>query len=246
MKTHFFLLTLALFISAKGYGQTKLDKTIPVQRGQSISLRFDYPELVKVSTWDRNEIQVTGDVSINNGENDDAFVLENSVNGNTIVINGSIPDIKRLPQRITIERDGQKIVFKDKAELKKYQQEHGTAYSNMNWGADLDIVLEIKVPKNVETRIESVYGMVEVRNFTAPLIVDATYGGVDVALAEKSAGEITAETNFGEIFTNLDTKFSGLTSDNDFHTQVKATPGTGPKYAFESKYGNVYIRKAVN
>jgi hypothetical protein len=246
MKTHFFLLTLALFISAKGHGQTKLDKTIPVQRGQSISLRFDYPELVKVSTWDRNEIQVTGDVSINNGENDDAFVLENSVNGNTIVINGTIPDIKRLPQRITIERDGQKIVFKDKAELKKYQQEHGTAYSNMNWGADLDIVLEIKVPKNVETRIESVYGMVEVRNFTAPLIVDATYGGVDVALAEKSAGEITAETNFGEIFTNLDTKFSGLTSDNDFHTQVKANPGTGPKYAFESKYGNVYIRKAAN
>ena len=145
-----------------------------------------------------------------------------------------------------IERDGQKIIFKDKAELKKYQQEHGTAYNNMNWGADLDIVLEIKVPKNVETRIESTYGMVEVRNFTAPLVVEATYGGVDAALTEKSAGEIIAETNFGEIFTNLDTKFSGLTSDNDFHTQVKAMPGTGHKYAFESQYGNVYIRKATN
>jgi hypothetical protein len=77
--------------------------------------------------------------------------------------------------------------------------------------------------------------------------LESTYGGVDAAVTEKAAGEITAETNYGEIFTNLDTKFGGPESRNkDFHTYVTAKPGSGPHYSFESKYGNVYIRKATN
>jgi hypothetical protein len=108
----------------------------------------------------------------------------------------------------------------------------------------MDIVLEIKVPKGMETAVESVYGFVEVKNFTAPLSVVATYGGVDAALQEKLVGEISAETDYGQIYTNLDIKLTG-SEFKDFHTQVSAKPGTGPRYSFESKYGNVYIRKAL-
>jgi hypothetical protein len=231
-------------IAWTGYGQTQINKSIPCQKGQVVKMHFDYPELIKISTWEGNEVVIQGVVSINNGENDDAFVLETGVNGNTINIDARIKDLQKLPQRVTVVRDGQKIMFKDKAELKKYQQEHGQGYQQMSFGADVEIVLEIKVPKNVDTRVESVYGMVEVKNFSGPLVVEATYGGVDAALAEKTVGEIIAETNYGEIFTNLDVKFSGDKYDReDFHTWVSAKPGVGPKYEFESKYGNVYIRK---
>jgi hypothetical protein len=129
MKTRRIYIVAALFCPIFSFGQTELNKTIPVKAGQTINMKFDYPELVKVSTWDRNEIVVTGSVSINAGENDDAFIFENSVNGNVIDIRSSIRDLKKLPQRITITRDGQKIMFKDKAELKKYQQEHGQGYN---------------------------------------------------------------------------------------------------------------------
>jgi hypothetical protein len=244
MKKIFFVM-MVVSIPLTNFAQTKLNKTIPVQAGQKIDMHFDYPEVVRVSTWDRNEISVQGTVSINNGENDDAFVFENTTSNNTIYLSSVINDLKNLPQRITIMRDGQKIMFKDKAEFKKYQQENGKNYSTMSWGADIDIQLEIKVPKNCMTRIESVYGLVEVKDFAGPLTVEATYGGVDASLIERNAGEIVAETNYGEIFTNLDTKFGGEGSDNkDFHTYVSAKPGSGPRYSFESKYGNVYIRKA--
>jgi hypothetical protein len=246
MKKYIAVFLAVLAIQTCADAQTKLNKTIPVQSGQKIKMHFDYPELVRVSTWDRNEIVVEGIVSINNGENDDAFIFENEVVGGAVELRSYIKDLKSLPQRITIVRDGQKIMFRDKAELKKYQQEHGTGYNTMSWGADIDIHLEIKVPKNIETRVESVYGMVEIVNFAGPLTVEATYGGVDAALTEKATGEIVAETNYGEIFTNLDVKFSGEEFKNrDFHTYVTAKPGSGPKYSFESKYGNVYIRKAV-
>jgi hypothetical protein len=236
-----FLLILVTGVLA---AQTPVNKSYPVTAGQKLSMRFDYPEMVRVTTWDKNEISITGTVSINGGESDDAFELNQSVSGNTIYIENKIVNMKSLPHRITVMDGATKITFKDKAEYKKYCVEHGREFRTTNWGLDMDIVLEIKVPKGMETAVESVYGFVEVKNFTGHLSVVATYGGVDAALQEKLVGEISAETDYGQIYTNLDIKLTG-SEFKDFHTQVSAKPGTGPRYSFESKYGNVYIRKAL-
>lgn len=245
MKAKSIFLVLFFFSTTEDYAQTTINQSIPVRAGQTIQMKFDYPELIRVTTWDGNAISIQGSVSINSGENDDAFVLENTVAANVIKIRSEIKDLKNLPQRITISRNGQKIMFRDKAEFQKYQAEHGKSYNSVSWGPDIDIQLEIKVPRNIETQIHSVYGMVEVRNFSGPLTVESTYGGVDASLAERSIGEVTAETNFGNIYTNLDVKFTDeQMKSKDFHTFVSARPGNGPKYNFESKFGNVYLRKA--
>ena len=242
MKKKLVILMFAISASLLNYAQTKINKVIPVKAGQKITMHFDYPELIKISTWDKNEIAITGTVSINGGENDTAFVLENSESGNQVSIRSEINDMKNLPKRYVVIRGGQKIIFKDKSEYKKYQAENGTEFNTLSMGPEIDIELEVKVPRNMETRVEAVYGMVEIKDFVGPLTVDATYGGVDASLQEASTGELIAETNFGQIYTNLNLKFTS-NKDEDFHTYVSATPGKGPRYSFESKYGNVYIRK---
>lgn len=245
MKIRSAIIIAALVLPTKEYAQTQLNKVVPVKPGQSISMNFDYPELVKISTWDRNEISIQGTVSINNGENDEAFIIENSTNGNTLRLDAYIKDIKKLPELIVIVRDGQKIILRDKEELKKYQQANGKGYNSMSFGPDIDIELVIRVPKNINTIVKAEYGLVEIENFEGPLEVTSTYGGVDAAISEASTGQIFAETNFGDIFTNLNAKFGGDDARNDdFHTAVSATPGKGPRYSFESKFGNVYIRRA--
>ncbi len=45
----------------------------PYQPGQKIAMNFDYPEMIRVSAWDKNEISISGSVQINGGENDDAL-----------------------------------------------------------------------------------------------------------------------------------------------------------------------------
>lgn len=227
-------------------GSAEVEKTIPVQKGQRISMRFDYPELVKVTTWEKNEVSVRADVDINDGQNNDAFVLEASVSGDIVKIDSRIDDMENIPHRITVWNEGEKIIFSDKNALKAYQKEQGKTFKSVSYGVDMNIVVEIFVPRNVETRIESIYGIVEVKGFDGPLEVEATYGAVDASVRERAVGEVVAETNYGEIFTNLQAKFSGDFPEHDFHTFVKATPGTGPKYALESKYGNVYIRRVEN
>ena len=106
----------------------------------------------------------------------------------------------------------------------------------------MDIILEIKVPREVATKIESVYGLVEIKEFIGPLAVDATYGGIDASLSESKTGELEAETNYGQIYSNLNSSFSGGKEEN-FRTLVTAQLGKGPGYRLESKYGNVYLRK---
>jgi hypothetical protein len=224
--------------------QTPVNKTYPVKQGQKISLRFDFPELVKISTWDKNEISITGSVSINGGENDDAFELLESNSVNIISIESKIRNLKELPHRITIVNKGEKITFKTKADYQKYCEDNGKNFNMRSEGVDMDILLEVKVPKSTEVTLESVYGMVEVKNYYGPLTVEATYGGVDVAVQEKATGELKAETDFGQIYSNLDFKFSG-SEFKDFHTEIFTKPGNGPRYSFESKYGNVYLRKAL-
>jgi len=245
MKTKLIVLIVALVTPLRDYAQTPVNRSIPVQSGQSIIMKFDYPELVRVTTWEKNEISIQGSVSINGGENDDAFTLENSTQGNAIQILSEIKDLKALPQRITVWEGGKKFLFRNKAELEKYQATNGKNYNRMSWGPDIDIQLEIKVPRNTGTRITSVYGMVEILKFDGPLTVEATYGGVDASLAERSIGELTAETSYGQIYTNLDLKFTDdQVRSREFYTFVSAKPGSGPRYNFESKYGNVYLRKA--
>lgn len=224
--------------------QTKISRSIPVKSGQTLNMRFEYP-VVKVTGWDKNEISIEGEVSINGGESDDAFGLNISDLGSSISVRDEIRDLKKLPQRVTVMVDGQKMTFRNKAEWNKYREEHGVASKWMNTGVDIGIELIIKVPKNMDTRIHSVYGLVEVRDFAAPLTVEATYGGVDVAFSEASLGELVAETNYGNIYSNLDFKPDQKNSrEEDFHMYVTAILGKGPRCKLESQYGNVYLRKA--
>ena len=239
------MLVWLCLVSLVAEGQTNLNKVVPVKAGQNVRFNFDYPEMIRVTTWDKNEISIQCSVSINGGENDDAFGIDVNATGSTVDITGKIKDMDNLPQRITIVRDGVKTTFRSKSEWQKYKKESGKgSFEMMNQGIDMDIEINIMVPVNMATSVVSVYGMVEVKNFKGPLKVEATYGGVDAALTESETGELIAETNYGHIYTDLNVKFDDRnTRDEDFHMVVSAKPGTGPAYRFESPYGNVYLRK---
>ncbi len=237
-----FISIVLIGLGLNGYAQTAINKIIPVKAGQNLQLDFDYPELIKVTTWDRDEISIQGNVSINGGENDDAFQLTSSLSGSTWRIESEIRNLKNLPHRITVMQNGKKMVFKNKAALKAYDPDNYNNYKFYSDGVDMDIVLEIKIPRNMVTDLRSVYGIVEVKNFEGALDVEATYGAVDATLNEATTGQLKAETNYGEIYTNLALKIS-KGEEEDFHTLITAKLGNGPDYSFESKYGNVYLRK---
>lgn len=238
----------ALFTFAVGLvfsitaAQTTINKNFSVKNSEKIFLKFDYPQLIRISTWDKNEVEISGTVNINANENNSAFQIKESQDGNSLVIEGEIPEIENLPRRITARKGNEKIIFKTLEEYEQYCKTNKATFSSISDGADINIDLEIRVPKSLKTYIESTYGMVEVKNFEAEIAVNAKYGGIDAVIKEKSTGTISAETYYGQIYSNLNAKFNGKDAD-DFRMLVTATPGNGPQYRLESQYGNIYLRK---
>ena len=231
--------------------QTKIEKTIPVQSGQKLEMSFDYPELIKIHTWDKQEILITGSVSINRGENDDAFQLDVESKNGTVSVSSSLKDKDNIPHRTIIRRGDEEYYFKtgdyNDPAIQKFIDEHGKDYTYMSNGIIRDITLEIFVPKGMENTINAKYGLVEITDYNGPLVVNATYGGIDASIQQPIAGELVARTKFGEILTNLDVKFNsdGELENHHHWTQIHAKVGNGPRYDFESKFGKVYLRKAA-
>lgn len=243
------LLFSFLVCGLTSFAQTKIEKSVPVQSGQKLVLNFDYPE-VTLQTWEKSEVLVKGTVSINHGENDNAFELEVSPSPGEVTITSILKEKENIPQRIVIKKGDREYFFKAKdyndPVVQKFLEENGREYSYMSNGIIREIKLEVFVPKKMETSVVAKYGLVEVKNFEAPLTVDAKYGGVDASILAAATGQLVARTQYGEILTNLDIKFdqAPFTEKRSNHwTEISAKPGNGPRYNIESKYGNVYLRK---
>jgi hypothetical protein len=239
MKTILSALAL-LLVQGATIAQTVVNRSYPVKAGEKLLLKFDYP-VVRVSTWDQKEVAITAMVSINDGENDNAFTLQNESNYGVLEISSHIKDMDKLPRHYTVLQDGKKTVFKTEEEFKDYKSKAGSVRS-YSTGTDIDIKLEIKVPAGTPTEIKSVYGIVELANFNAPVNIDATYGGIDASLDKSRAGQIKATTMYGKIYSNLNLELTDH-KQQDFFNSITAEPGKGPAYTFKSTYGKIYIRK---
>jgi hypothetical protein len=243
------LFTGLLLAGVTAYAQTQIERSFPVQSAKELSLEFDHPN-VKIQTWDKNEVLVKGKVSINNGENDAAFDLQTSNEGGLLRINSTIKDKENLPRHITIKKGDKEYMFKAKdfndPEVQKFLAENGREYEYMSSGIQIDVDLEVFVPRNLKTSLDSKHGIVEFKQFDGPLRIVAKHGKVDATIPS-AIGDITVRSKYGEIMSNLDIKFDEHPMDrgkkSNSWTEITARMGKGQSYFIESKYGTVYLRK---
>jgi hypothetical protein len=242
-------LVLLMTVCAPLGAQTIIEKSVPVKQGQKLVLDFEWAEVIKVTTWDQPQVSVKAIVSINRGENDNAFLLDSKSEGATVTVNSSIKDEDKIPERIVIKHGDVEYYFKtgnyNDPEVQKFLEEKGRQYRYMSNGVIKDIDYEVKVPRGIETEVNTKYGLVEVESFASTLTVNANFGGVDATIDPARVGQLTARYCFGEVLTNLDLTFS--TDRESEHpgkwSEITAKAGSGPNYRFESKFGKIYLRK---
>ena len=245
---------LTIFLISLGhllYAQGQINEQFDASSAEKIILRFKYPELIKITSWDKNEVLIKGIVDINNGENNDAFKLKGSVDNGVLSIYSEIEGHDELPRKITIRKDGTVYTFNtddwNAPEVRKFMEEHGRQHEYISQGVHKEIRLEVFVPRNKSVEVEAKYGMVEIAGVDAPLKVMAKYGGIDIGIPAGSKRDLEARTKYGEIYTDLDAKFDqtgdGVLDYNKWTVISTQLNGGGIKYDLESKYGNVYMRK---
>lgn len=230
---------LITMIPALTFSQTRLSKTYQADKGQKIEFKFDYPKIIHISTWDKNEISVEASVNINGGKNDSAFTLDEVREGGKISISNKI-DMSQINEIYSVVLNGVKTQFDNKKDFENFKKDKsGISYYNQR---DIKVTIRIKLPAGINTDVVSVYGMVELDNVNGPIKVDAKYGGIDASLNESKIGKIKITNHFGKIYSDLDLKPTAQ-EDKNFYTSITASPGTGPSYDINSSYGNIYLRK---
>lgn len=243
MKLFIFLIVTCCCLSS--ISQTVIHKSYTVQPGQKINFKFDYPKIIRISTWNKNEISIQASVTINNGREDDKFILEDKSDKETIAISNKAINFNGVDQRSysIITTDGIKQ-FDNKKACDDFVKNNDLENISVKCENNLEIVMEIKVPQNMFTRLKSVYGMVELRDFSNPADIEAVYGGIDASLSEKLVGSLSVEVKYGEIYSDLDLSITNK-KEEDFETAFSAKLGTGAALSLESGYGNIYLRKAL-
>ncbi|MEP5613893.1 MAG: hypothetical protein ABJP45_16700 [Cyclobacteriaceae bacterium] len=247
MRNLFFLL-IAVGFGNLAQSQTRVEKTVAVQPGQKVEMNFKRPELISIKTWDQDEIKIVASVTINNGENDDAFEIRVS-DGDQLTISSLIKNFEDLPRKIMIRYKGEDYFFntsdRNAPEVRKFREQNGNSYEYMQNGVIMEISLEIMVPKGISLDVDAKFGLVEMVGATKEIEINSKFGGIDVSVDQPTSKAMEVRTKFGEVYSNLDMTFS--TRDRyevgRWVTLEGKGRGTGTSQYFESEFGNVYLRK---
>ena len=228
----FSMVILTLLCAIFTFAQKSVSKTVKTETGQVVNFDFERAN-VKFTTWNKNEISITGTAQISRGENDEAFQIEAKQRNGEWNIETYLENECDLPKFITMSKNGVKSYKKMDKKNKnwnawEYTDDDGEHYDNVNIGILAEIELEIKVPQNIELVIKSKFGNIDVQDFEGALYAKNTHGHLDVVFSKRPKNNVTListhsfvdvsvpknselnvelKTSHGELLTDLDLNF---------------------------------------
>ncbi|OEJ99992.1 hypothetical protein [Roseivirga misakiensis] len=234
--------TLFMLFVIIGQAQEQSTKSFPLKSAKEVSLDFEYPQIVKIKTWDKDEVQVISKLDINEGKDNDNFTLRSTSEGGRLTISSKLTGLSKYDGVYMSSSDDyedhKQKVFKNG---KRVDQGNG----NRNKGVEIFIVVEVTVPKNRPLTITAKYGLVEVVDLPIELFVDAHFGGADLTIKENNIGFLTVSSSWGQLFSDLNSDFNIKGNDMPGKKMIAelSTKKNGNKVNVETRFGNVFLRK---
>jgi len=262
-----FLLLLTPIITLSA--QSTVSRTFSASGAENLEMDFEWAD-VKLSSWEGDEVKISGTVNIADGTENDAFELEARQNGNSLSIRGYLNrDIKGgwgSYNSYIVIKDGKTYIRKQKnGKTVEVEAPKDTVIGAGNQNP-IDIRLTIQAPADRQLKLACKYGDIELDNFGNAGAVVSKYGGidaafpsgrlperlvleskydyVDVSLPKSTAADIEMDTDYGKIFTDLNVAIDRRRSRRkNYGDQVIGTlSGGGPRLTLRAKYDNIYLR----
>lgn len=232
-----------LFIKACSLilGQKIVNETYKLPESGRVSLNLKFADSIRVTSWERDEIQIRIVISINSGKLNDAFTMK----------------VDKAADELEIVTDFDKEMIKqgNAADCEGYVQyinKNGKSYAVSNRGTHWnngnmicsDIYFEIKVPNTADLRIESISGNMEIQDFAGKLFAKTISGFVDLSWENNKGADLEMKTITGDVFSNFDIALENKRKNSPVGYQLKGKiNGGGIPIHLESISGNVYLRK---
>ncbi|EZH74959.1 hypothetical protein ATO12_09505 [Aquimarina atlantica] len=172
-------LILLCFVSLQMQAQKVIQKELTTS-ADLIKVEFKFAQDIVIKTWDKSNVSLKANVSINGGEFDDYFNLKINNTSSVLDISSDYGDL-----------------------FDKWKKERGSNSKN-NWGPcnnlDIDATYTMYLPKNSTLRVKSISGNVESENYQGELIVDIISGNIDI---KNYNGDLNLKTVSGDIDINV-------------------------------------------
>jgi hypothetical protein len=226
MKLILHMLLLLVAACPAALGQKKVDKELPMSKGQRVHLDFEFATTIDVKTWDEPRVLVKASARVNEGLDDEAYELTASTTGDVLRFVSRLRDKEKLFRRIDSGRNFSGITEDGK-------------------GLEIEEFYEVYVPRNVQLSLKTTLGSSKIEHNNGPLDVETVTGNIDVQCAANQPADITAKTVTGGMYTDLPfepQKSRDLPRLAGEESQIQLNGG-GVPIALETVTGNVTIRK---
>lgn len=196
--------------------QTKVSDQMDVTGQTRLDLDFPFADEIELINWDKDQIMVEVEVSINDGEDDDLFALE-----------------KRQTSTV--------IYFKMDKEVWEDRQRD---QKRKCWNTEINY--KVYLPKSLEIEAETISGNYTLVYYGKPAYFKTISGDIDLTVPERNGLDFKVKTISGEVYSDLDIKYPDGTEGlrQIVGTNVKGRINSGGKFLdLETISGNIYLRK---
>ncbi|MEM7103364.1 MAG: DUF4097 family beta strand repeat-containing protein [Bacteroidota bacterium] len=244
---------------ALSFGQ-EVQKSFNIGSTKKVSVTADYPS-VTIHQGSGSEMKVTGTFLFNGIPANDAVTFSWNSSTGTLNIES---DIKKW-EKLSEEERAKQIDKLDCEEIKEmWKKQKSNKYGGWNFEAEVAIwlpstvsSLEVKstyggitiekAPKN--TDVFNTYGPIEAsaaNSFDSYKLI-STYSSVTLNMPGSGKTDISLQSNYGEIYTDLDFDINSEESTNKaYKTIIVGSLNNGGNSHIElcSDYSNVYLKKS--
>ena len=259
-----------LLISASIYAQREIDETRSIANSiDRLKIDGEWGNITLKKSQD-NQLRLEGTAMINKGENDDAFEYSWEVKNNTLYFQADIPNLESLPKYVSYEKNGQKFYERisdgGSFDWKDIDLEDKDGYRQMNVGVLVDVDLVIYVPSSLfidgsmgygnmmldgignDCTLKNTYGHILATfnrdNIPKQCTLKSTYSFVDVSLASDLQLDLSLETDYGEIYSDVNfVQDLDSSVDEMYHNKIVGTLNNGGNdLQLAATYNNIYLR----
>lgn len=232
------LLFALLFIKACSllFGQKIVNEAYKLPESGRVSMNLKFADSIRVSSWDKDEIQIKATILINNGKLNEAFTMKVDKSGNEL--------------EITTDFDNEMIKQGKAEDCNDYGGSNGNTYyqKGMYWNKGnavcSDIYFEIKIPNKADFRIETISGNIDIQDFAGKLFAKTISGFVDLTWKANKGADLEMKTVTGDVFSNFEVALENKKKNSPVGYQLKGKlNGGGIPIHLESISGDVYLRK---
>ncbi|MFY0601018.1 MAG: hypothetical protein JXR03_15185 [Cyclobacteriaceae bacterium] len=211
------LVFLIFFYAKSSQAQSYTEESLSVKSHKYLELDLAYGDEIEIKSWDKSEVKVEAQFTINDGEDDDIFELKKGSSGETLYFE-------------LVKENWDKPVIPGNNTLCWKSEIHYTIY----------------IPKGMSLHAKTISAGFTIRSFDGLINLETISGDIDITLREGEGFDFQAKTISGDIYSDLDIEYpkgkDGLRQMVGIDVFGRVNRG-GEKLMLKTISGNIFLRR---